>query len=332
MILDAEDTPANRQHLLPGILGESDHNDYTRENFAPNEPLLSDFTHCDDSGRDLEGRYIFNVANEVESQSVKFKPDNLLGQVRAALEPNLVSAVSNTDTYFLPWTRLHTVLSYENVKQLLSQLPNELFERSRRHRKGDTSQLASRIAPPLSLLKDRKSLNGQFRRAFAALILVGREKMIYEFVKHRLNDGKLLNIVLDLDPIKRSRDDRSIASLFADWTTRELKDFKRYRWELSPTFFSVKWEEEPSTQAGVHSQDVTYRKRVQYRMRNRNEILPFEECSYLSTEPKDGVEATGGYGVVSFYQLHQDQQHLPRFTVRLLSLFPESAYCIRWHI
>ncbi|KXX75719.1 Calcium and calcium/calmodulin-dependent serine/threonine-protein kinase [Madurella mycetomatis] len=294
-----------------GIPGSRDHTLYT-PSYDEKTRLLSDFTVCSDLGLDLEGQHIARVADSQKpiSYDAVGSPDCLVQALRDDLEPTLSAFFGKSESYFLPWTKLHRVLSADTVLRLLQHL-NEVATDREHYRDYDLPALTAKIAPPLSKLGRGRGVNAQFRRTLATLILVRRESMIFSFVDAGLDDGSLLKIDFDgLEPASRTK--RAHSALFDGWKPKEIKDFKSLRWQLSPTFFSVK----RSSGAGaggelpgdLTDQDGTRVKRVRYKLRSIEEVLPFE----ASKRPA----ASGGFADVRFFRLHEDQQDFPRFTRR----------------
>lgn len=315
-----EASASNRTHEIRevepnrylGIPGPHDHTLYTQPDNQKIR-LLTDFTVCSDRGLDLEGQHIARVAESqtpFDYQSIK-SPNDFIQQLRDDLEPKLSAFFGKYESYFLPWTVLHRVLSTGTVLQLLQHL-NKASGGGMRRKDCDLRRLAESLAPPLSELGRGRGVNGQFRRTLATLILVGREAMIFAFVDAGLDDGSLLDIDFDgLEPAPAT--ESTYKALFTGWKPKEVKDFKSLRWQLSPTFFSVKrMSETGKGTEGLPSdlseqEGVTLAKRVRYRLRSTEEVLPFQ--------PSQRPATSGGFADVRFFRLHEDQQNLPRFTV-----------------
>ncbi|GAB1314521.1 hypothetical protein MFIFM68171_04731 [Madurella fahalii] len=296
-----------------GIPGPQDHHQYRQTGSDASETIrrVSAFTVCSDRGLGHEGQHIARVADSqkpINYDAVE-SPDDFIQELRDDLEPTLSAFFGKSESYFLPWTKLHSVLSTGTVLRLLQHL-NKVAGDGERPQDCDLPALAAKIAPPLSELGHGRGVNAQFRRTLATLILVRRESMIFDFVDTDLDDGSLLEI--DFDGLKPAPStENAYRILFDGWKPKEIKEFKSLRWQLSPTFFSVERRsgdgggELPSS---LTDQDGTFVKRVRYRLRSREEILPFQ--------PSKRPAISGGFADVRFFRLHEDQQDLPRFTRR----------------
>lgn len=284
-----------------GIPGPDDHEGYTNNyKIGHRLRLASEFSICSDRGPDLESQHIARVAQTIQPIDYDACPDaDLVSTVQEDLEPKISSFFYKAEHYFLPWTVLHQVLTTHTVLRLLRHLDREGGTRQR-------EALANRIAPPLHSLGGFVGVNGQFRRTFATLLLTGREHMIFAFVDAGLNDGALLEVEFK----KLKPTSREFGPLFKGWRSREVKLFKSLRWQLWPTFVAAQRQPEPDEGARtdpVHGANrVTYFKRIRYKLRSTEEILPVERV--------DRPDISGGFADVRFFMLHEHQQDLPRFT------------------
>ena len=291
-----------------GIHGAEDHRIYTRDyalNLRNQVRLLSQFSVISDRGLDLEGQHIARVARTITplDYSTISSDAALIQQVRVDLEPVISSFFYKAEHYFLPWTRLHKVLSTNTVARLLRHISGTLAMQLTEE---ELAAFANRIAPPLPSLSGVGGVNGQFRRTFATLILIRREQLVFSFIRAKLDDGALLEVKFEgLKAVSSEFD-----SLFNDWIPSEIKSFKSYRWQLSPTFFAAKRKSEPIEETCLGTVDqgthVACFKRIRYKLRSTEEVLPFEQVS------RDDI--SGGFADVRFFKLHEDQQDLPRFT------------------
>jgi len=291
------------RHL--GIPGLDDHKGYTNDyGLGDQLRLASEFSIRSDRGPDLESQHIARVAHTIQPTSYDtISNADLIEKVQDNLEPKLSSFFYKAEQYFLPWMVLHQVLSTQTVLRLLRHLnPQD----DTRLTEDGLAALANKIAPPLHTLNGFVGVNGQFRRTFATLILIGREHMIFAFVNAELNDGALLGI--EFEELKPTS--RHFAVLFNGWRSRDIKDFKSKRWQLWPTFVAAQRQPEPSEEARTIPVDgvsrVTYFKRIRYKLRSTEEVLPFKRV--------DRPDIAGGFADVRFFGLHEDQQDLPRFT------------------
>lgn len=130
-----------------------------------------------------------------------------------------------------------------------------------------------------------------FRRTIAILILIDKSAYLNWFFEKDISDKEL---PLDFSEMQ---DPRSIYAELAGfgWEPEDFRNFCRARAEVSPVFFSVSNSDERE-------------KIVHYRCRS-DEVLPFTQ--------QHGLTAKGGFGKVSSYDLHEDQQNLHRHTVRV---------------
>ncbi|KAK0649012.1 kinase-like domain-containing protein [Cercophora newfieldiana] len=282
-----------------GIQGNKDHITYTDNYATPQARLLSQFSVRVDGGLDLEGQHIARVALDIEPIDYSACSDeDLVDKIQEDLEPVLSSYFHKSKQYFLPWTVLHKVLSTPTVLRLLRNLNDKA-----KLTEAELDALAKRIAPPLHTLG---GMSGQFRRTFAALILVERESMIFAFVHAELNDVSLLGV--EFEGLKPKS--KNFGSLFNGWRSKDIKRFESVRWELSPTFLAAKREIDPSQEAEAGSREgnnqPVYFKRILYELRSTEEVLPFQQV--------DRKDISGGFADVRFFKLHEDQQDLPRFT------------------
>ncbi|KAK1752984.1 calcium and calcium/calmodulin-dependent serine/threonine-protein kinase [Echria macrotheca] len=270
------------------------------------DKALSEWSYCSQGGVEFEGQHIADVADKQKAKiyDLHASPERFLDEVRKDLEPALSSMFTKSELYFLPWTDLHNVLSTDTVPRLLqilnSRRPGSQYSNE------ELKEFANKIAPPLPRLAEDRGVNGQFRRTFATLILSKRESMIFAFVEAGFDDEQLL--LVPFGPGLCAAPGK-FQHLFMNWDKREIKHFKKYRWEVSPTFFAVKRELAPAPKAGSQGADgnVIF-KRVRYLLRSTEEVLPFE-----GSERED---IKGGFAEVRFFKLHKDQQDLPRFTRR----------------
>ncbi|KAK3346118.1 hypothetical protein B0T25DRAFT_571275 [Lasiosphaeria hispida] len=297
-----------KHSLGTGIQGPDDHKQYNNnyhDGIAQTKVQLDQWSQVSDRGLGLEGQHIARVAPTIEPThySLVLSTDYLIERVKKDLEPNISVFFPKSEKYFLPWTVLHKVLSTNTVLRLLQILNQDGLSEL------DLVKLANRIAPPLSSLSTGDGVNKQYRRTFATLILVRLENTIFDFVEVALDDEKLLKVDVTLKGQVTLDGDAqpSLNVLFNsdDWSVEKIKGFKRIRWELSPTFFAVKWE--PGA-GGNEVENMTLAKRVRYQLRSIEEILPFE--------PVDREAITGGFSEVRFFCLHEDQQDLTRYTRR----------------
>lgn len=127
-----------------------------------------------------------------------------------------------------------------------------------------------------------------FRRTITILILIDKSKYLRWFFRNDISDSELpFDFGEMMDPLSRYAE--------LGWEPEDFRNFCRVRSEVSPVFFSVSKSEERE-------------KIVHYRCHS-GEVLPFTKQHELA--------AKGGFGEVSSYDLHEDQQDLHRYTVSL---------------
>ncbi len=267
-----------------------------------------------DAGLNLEGQHIAETARQNGEQNFSFgsvAPRELLAALQKNLEPVDPSFFPRRREYFLPWTRLHRWLSTETVLQLLKHL-NDVAESGAQLLDNDLEAMARIIAPPQASLGSGDGVNGQYRRTLATLILVNQAPMMFEFYGAGMNDKELLDMPFNnLEPNNSRFND-----LFRGWTPKEIKDFERYRWQLTPTFLSDSWlqddKEINNVDDGERSEAVATR--VRYTLRSTEELLPLGDHGI--------AEMSGGYGSVRIFKPHKDQQSLLRYTVSIFLSSP----------
>jgi len=261
---------------------------------------------------DREGKFVARSAYSIQaiSYDLSLTGDEFIRRIADDLEPTLSSFFwKNWETYFLPWTRLHAILSTETVFLLLRATEDKGDRRSSDDNHLRT--LANIIAPEIVLLGLPGRLGRQFRRALAALLTADREGDIFFFVDAGCDDLSLMDIMfggIDMAP-------DIFAHLFAGWKTREIKTFRSLRWQLWPKFFSAETGLEfLSIEGELKLTDTADEDRTRnirppiLSLRSTEEILAFERSSRR--------EVSGGFADVNFIRLHEDQQDLPRYTVR----------------
>jgi hypothetical protein len=125
-----------------------------------------------------------------------------------------------------------------------------------------------------------------FRRTIAILILIHKQADLRWFFQQDINDSEL---PFDFIEMKNPR------SKYAElgWETEDFRNFCRVRSEVSPVFFAVSKSDEKE-------------KIVHYQCRS-GEVVPFTKHNWT---------VRAGFGEVSSYNLHEDQQNLHRYTVR----------------
>jgi len=130
-----------------------------------------------------------------------------------------------------------------------------------------------------------------FRRTIAVLILIRRERDLHWFVRKEMHDSEL---PFDYRTLKEMT-----LTWALDWGPQDYRDFCERKHEVSPVFFAM---------SGFLQKA---RKKIVHYHFNQGEILPFTRKHWAEQ---------GGFGEVMKYDLHQDQQHLRRYTVRPLEI------------
>jgi hypothetical protein len=125
-----------------------------------------------------------------------------------------------------------------------------------------------------------------FRRTIAILILIHKQADLRWFFQQDINDSEL-----PFDFVEMKDPNSKYAEL--DWETEDFRNFCRVRSEVSPVFFAVSKFDEKE-------------KIVHYQCRT-GEVVPFTKHNWT---------VRAGFGEVSSYDLHEDQQNLHRYTVR----------------
>jgi hypothetical protein len=129
-----------------------------------------------------------------------------------------------------------------------------------------------------------------FRRTIAILILIHKQADLRWFFQQDINDSELpFDFVEMKDP--QSKYTELVSQL--GWENKDFRNFCRVRFEVSPIFFAVSKSDEKE-------------KIVHYQCRS-GEVMPFT---------KHILTVRAGFGEVSSYNLHEDQQNLHRYTVR----------------
>ncbi|KAH0443076.1 hypothetical protein CcaCcLH18_01189 [Colletotrichum camelliae] len=246
---------------------------------------------CDDGGRQYESRFLQGGLGRQENSRDSFQRylDNkyhvngkpTVKSVKAALTKKgtaMMIGAMNAREKFISWPALHTIMSPETVCELLK----EIFPKE----KDLAIQYIHHISPT-----DFKQHG--LRRIFALLIIIGKQNEILNLIKfdNDMNDSYLP--VLDEHSCANASTHREkqFEEFFSqqDWDDDDVGNFRSRQWEVLPMFF-----------ANQGSNVLHYKCRS-------GEILPL-------TKHKNGIEKQGGFGEVTSYMLHEEQQSLERYT------------------
>lgn len=304
---------------VPGLSG------YERStpDVLPPPSAVTDYTTCVPIHSDVwtvyECAYIFRrtpmlspdtsrtkgTTHQLQPQSYKLK--GVISQMKMQLENAKVDSVHQDQRRaFVPCVKLYAIMNEQAVRQALKTVTRSGKELSDE----EIAAHAYAIAPSEKDLSKSDGDVPQFRRVFAVLILIGKEEFILDFIHHKVNDVELcdgkvtfeLPATEDEEKLRRAYDEfpapcRDMKS----WSKQDIRNFQATRWEVSPPFFFQKPRE--------GQPDYRDPALIHYELRSSNEILPF-----LKVERKPVTK--GGFSQIEFYQLHEDQHDLKRYTVR----------------
>ncbi|KAF6807390.1 protein kinase-like (PK-like) protein [Colletotrichum sojae] len=246
---------------------------------------------CSNGGRDYESTYLrarYNPPSSSDGIPASAPPRRdyrkskkpILRQVLIDLTSNstVVQSALNPKSKFVPCTVLHDIMTFETLHLIFS----EIFKQEQW-----TAQDIQRIAP-----RDRSKTG--LRRIFAILIIINKH---YDILRLLQLDQDLDDTYLPAldDPAHPSpTPEQTLLEDFferQDWIDREKTLFRQTQWELMPVFFGNE---------GGHD--------VHYQCRS-GDVLPL-------VKHVGGIHKQGGYGEVTSYLLHKDQQSLKRYTTR----------------
>ncbi|KAI1492617.1 hypothetical protein F5X96DRAFT_351528 [Biscogniauxia mediterranea] len=200
---------------------------------------------------------------------------------------------------FLPGDELRRLVCPRRVNQLFAD------DQLRIQLPSDHDSIGSLICPPLG------SISPSYQRILTILILLGNNmfKQIGHFIMENVDDTHLpLKIVRSTEhrteALARSSEDETVLEFSLGWRRRYLKEFIRWQWQVSPTFFAVR------------NEDIAH-----YECR-KGEILPFMAVKQGQELPFWGHDRTfdpadtsrAGNSVMFKYQIHEGQQNLRRYT------------------
>jgi hypothetical protein len=234
-------------------------------------------TTCDDGGHDFEGLFLKNNPHRIPHRSYA-SSQTVLERVRKDLNADgtKIRSAAGSRPFFIPCTSLYSIMSQETVGLLLQET----------YPNEDLGETTKEVVAPL--LAGARS----FRRAFAILILINKQADLRWFVEKGIDDSQL---PFDFDEMNHPSAEFMELRVNSAWETEDFRRFCHTRLEVSPVFFSVSG---PSNKEKI----VHYQCRL-------GEVLPFVEHEWT-------INKQGGFGEVTSYKLHEDQQNLHRYTVR----------------
>lgn len=246
---------------------------------------------------------------ETTSRSPIYAPqlrDHVIPLTKTKLENAKVDSVYQGRLRpFVPRNSLYVIINKVTVQCALEELVHD-----GRLRTGvaEISRLTQAIAPDLLELSDAGGGATEFRRVFAALILLGKAECIFEFVQYGVNDSEMCGMVFAPN---QSDADGSLPLPFRNkesWSRQDIRNFGAVRWELTPVFFSRNW---PSTASDLAT---TPEGIPHFELQSSDVILPF-----LPAKREQGTKDLSSQ--YEFYHIHQVQHNLPRYTVRIMADF-----------
>lgn len=313
-----------------GILGLSGYERGTPP-VRPPGSAVTDYTTCAPIYRDVwttyECAYVFKTTPKLRPETSKprckarqfqSKPSNppeVIPGMKRRLENAKVDSVHQDHRRaFIPCVKLYNIMNEHAVRQALEQLVG--LEQALSDRK-EIEGYAYTIAPPMNELSQVDGDLPQFRRVFAVLILIGKERHIFNFIRHKVNDVEMCDRKATFE-LPTTDDEEELQRAYngfpgpcrdmESWSKQDIRNFQATRWEVSPPFFFV---QEPREGRSGHRDPAL----IHYELRSSDEILPF-----LKEERKPVTN--GGFSQLEFYRLHEDQHDLKRYTVCWTLFFP----------
>ncbi|SPO02361.1 uncharacterized protein DNG_05034 [Cephalotrichum gorgonifer] len=279
------------------------------------EPLDADVI----AGSWYEARYLAENISELEGKISQHQQEitriplsdsfSIIDVIREHLEEAKVDSVYQDQVKtFIPCKKLYTIMNEESVRQALHKL-KEATGRDLHPPDGEFEKWVAQISPPILKLGEGNKAVTQFRRTFAALILVGKADSIFDFINQEVNDEEMCLANFDLPAPSEESEERANQELqcaydrfpvpcrnMVSWPKKYIRAFRSVRWEVSPPFFSTETSDKSS-------------KLVHYELRSPDEVLPF-------TKGNRGPVKEGGSSQLEFYCVHESQQDLPRYTTK----------------
>src|SRR5690606_9674394 len=119
--------------------------------------------------------------NRRQPQSSNSK--SMLSLMKRRLENAKVDSVNlDLPRAFIPCVKIYAIINEHNVQTALAELETYV-------RVEEIEQTTRIIAPPIHGLSDPDRIRTQYRRVFAALILIGKAESISEFINHQVHDA-----------------------------------------------------------------------------------------------------------------------------------------------